>query len=378
LIPGLGLYVHWPYCVRLCPYCDFNVVRDRGREAGKAALVDALVDDLEAQAAVLGPRPLSSIFFGGGTPSLMDPRAIERIVDVAAGLFETEPDLEVTLEANPADAEARRFADMAVAGVNRLSLGLQSLDDSELRLLGRDHDAATGRRAAEMAGLIFPRLSLDLIYALPGQTPDRWADALRAAVDLGAEHLSVYQLTIEPGTAFARAVRRGSLSMLTDDTAADLFDTTQAVLEALGFEAYEISNHARGAASQSRHNLNCWRGGDYIGVGPGAHGRLTLDGARHATLAPRRVADYVELIRQAGSSLAPEPLAGREVALERLLMGLRTLEGVATGELAALDIEPSRLSQFDGLIDIRDDHLIATPRGRAVLDRLILELADGT
>lgn len=375
---GLGLYVHWPYCARICPYCDFNVFRERGRETERAALVEALVGDLEGHAAVLGARRLTSIFFGGGTPSRMDPRAVGRIVDVARRLWAAEPDLEVTLEANPSDADAGRLAELAAAGVNRLSLGLQSLDDGELRLLGRDHDAATGRRAAEVAASIFPRLSLDLIYALPGQTPERWARALEEAVELGAEHLSAYQLTIELGTPFARAVRRGVLLPPKDELAADLFEATQAVLQRLGFEAYEVSNHARGAAARSRHNLNYWRGGDYVGVGPGAHGRLTLAGRRHATLAPRRVSAYVEAIERDGSSLRPEPLTAREVGLERLLMGLRILEGVAISDLAPLNIPFRRMGQLEGLVEVRDDRLVATRRGRPVLDRLIAELADAS
>jgi oxygen-independent coproporphyrinogen-3 oxidase len=378
LTSGLGLYVHWPYCARICPYCDFNVFRDRGREAERAALVEALVGDLEGHAVLLGARRLTSIFFGGGTPSMMDPRAIGRIVDVARRLWAAEPDLEVTLEANPTDIEAGRLADLAVAGVNRLSLGLQSLDDSQLRRLGRDHDAATARRAAEVARSIIPRLSLDLIYALPGQTPEAWVESLEEAVELGAEHLSAYQLTIEPGTPFARAVRRGALVPPADELAADLFDATQAVLEGFGFEAYEVSNHARGVAARSRHNLNYWRGGDYIGVGPGAHGRLTLAGRRHATLAPRSVAGYVEAIRRDGSGLRLEPLAAREVALERLLMGLRILEGVATSDLAPLNIPPRRMGQLEGLVEVHDDRLVATRRGRPVLDRLISELANAS
>ncbi|HEY2177510.1 MAG TPA: radical SAM family heme chaperone HemW [Caulobacteraceae bacterium] len=376
MTPGLGLYIHWPYCARICPYCDFNVVRDRGRDPEKAGLVDAIVDDLESHAALTGERRLTSIFFGGGTPSRMVPSAVGRIIHLAGRLWPVEPHLEVTLEANPADIEPGRLADLAVAGVNRLSLGLQSLDDGELRLLGRDHDAAAGRRAVEVARSIFPHLSLDLIYALPGQTLEHWTEALEEAVELGAEHISAYQLTIEPGTSFARAVRRGTVVPPPEDRAADLFEATQTVLEGFGFEAYEISNHARGAAARSRHNLNYWRGGDYVGVGPGAHGRLTLAGRRYATVAPRSVAGYVDAVRRDGSSLSPEPLAEREVALERLLMGLRTFEGVATSDLAPLHIPPRRMGELEGFVEVSDDRLIVTRRGRPVLDRLIAELAD--
>ena len=374
--PVVGLYVHWPYCARLCPYCDFNVVKDRGREDEAAALADAIVVDLAGQAALLGPRQLTSIFFGGGTPSLMDPRRVARIIDAAVKLWTPERDLEITLEANPTDAETGRFADHAAAGVNRLSLGLQSLDDGDLRFLGRNHDAATARRAADRAVGRFPRVSVDMIYALPSQTPEAWSNGLNAAVSLGAGHISPYQLTIEAGTAFARAVGRGKFAPLADDIAADLFDTTQAVLGSLGFEAYEVSNHARGLAARSRHNLGYWRGEDYVGVGPGAHGRLTMDMTRHATLSPRTVGAYVDAVRRDGRSVAPAPLAAREVALERLLMGLRTLEGVATADLEPLNIPARRISRFRSFAEVRAGRLVATARGRSVLDRVIAELVD--
>jgi putative oxygen-independent coproporphyrinogen III oxidase len=253
--PGaLGVYIHWPYCARICPYCDFNVFKDRAGEE-PAALARAIVGDLEAQAALTGPCALASIFLGGGTPSLMDPAWAGEIIAAAKRLWTPAADLEVTLEANPTDAEAARFAAFADAGVNRLSLGLQSLDDAALKFLGRNHDAATAIRATEAATRAFPRLSIDMIYARPGQTPSAWADELTAAIDLGAEHVSPYQLTIEAGTAFDRAVRRGRFNPPSGDAGADLFDVTQAVLEAAGFEAYEVSNHARGEAARSRHNL---------------------------------------------------------------------------------------------------------------------------
>ncbi|MGI9170572.1 MAG: radical SAM family heme chaperone HemW, partial [Caulobacteraceae bacterium] len=321
----LGLYVHWPYCARLCPYCDFNVVRDRGGE--KSALTAAIVADLAAHAALTGPRVLGSIFFGGGTPSLVDPAAVARIVETARALWTPAPDLEVTLEANPTDAETERFEALARAGVGRLSLGLQSLDDAALKFLGRDHDAAAGRRAAARAARAFPRLSIDLIYARPGQSVAAWEKELRQAIALGAEHLSPYQLTIEPGTAFHRAVSRGAFTPPGPDLAADLYEATQAELEAAGFETYEVSNHARGEGARSRHNLIYWRGGDYVGVGPGAHGRLTVGGERWASVAERGVAAYVKTVRTLGLGGAREPLDARANALERLRMGLRTAEG---------------------------------------------------
>lgn len=380
--PPLGVYVHWPYCARICPYCDFNVFKARAGDAEPAALVDAVVADLEAQAARLGPRALVSVFFGGGTPSLMDPSWVARVVATAARLWPAAPDLEVSLEANPTDAEAGRFAALAAAGVGRLSLGLQSLDDAALRFLGRNHGADEGRRAAETAGKAFPRLSLDLIYARPGQTPDAWAEELRRAVGLGAEHLSPYQLTIEAGTAFDRAVRRRLFAPPGDEVGARLYETTQSVLEAAGFDAYEVSNHARGPAARSRHNLVYWRGGDYVGVGPGAHGRLSLPEGRLATRAAARPADYIRRVAEAGVGFAEtEALDPTAIAEERLLSGLRIDEGVAFAEVAILDLAPDRpdVRRMVDLGLLADDpaRLRPTPAGRRVLDALTAALAGG-
>jgi putative oxygen-independent coproporphyrinogen III oxidase len=378
----LGVYVHWPYCARICPYCDFNVVRDRGDGAAQAGLARAILADLAAQAALFGRRRLVSIFFGGGTPSLMAPDAAARIIEAARTLFDPAPDLEVTLEANPTDAEAGRFAAFAAAGVNRLSLGVQSLDDAALAFLGRNHDAAEARRAAAIAGRVFPRLSLDLIYARPGQSVAAWRAELAEALALGPEHVSPYQLTLEPGTAFDRAVVRGRWAPPGDDLAAGLYEATQDVLGAAGFEAYEVSNHARGAAARSRHNLIYWRGGDYLGVGPGAHGRITgADGARWATLTPARIADYVARVETTGCGLAERTrLTAREAAQERLLMGLRTLEGLARAEVAALAPDPAVIDALAaaGLLAAPGERLIATDAGRRVLDRVVLELANGS
>ena len=375
--PKLGVYVHWPYCARICPYCDFNVFKDRKGEE-PAALARAIVADLEAQAALTGPRELVSVFFGGGTPSLMDPAWAGEIVAAARRLWTPAEDLEVTLEANPTDAEAERFAAFAAAGVNRLSLGLQSLDDAALTFLGRNHDAASAVRAARAAAKAFPRLSVDLIYARPGQTPQAWAEELRAAIGLGAEHVSPYQLTIEAGTAFDHAVRRGVFTPPDAEAGAELFDVTQEVLQAAGFEAYEVSNHARGAAARSRHNLVYWTGEDYVGAGPGAHGRITADGARQATYAAARPADYIARVAETGSGFATrEALGPREVAQERLLSGLRITEGVAREEVAALQIASATVADLIALGLLADDphRLRATPAGRLVLDRLTRELA---
>jgi oxygen-independent coproporphyrinogen-3 oxidase len=372
----LGLYVHWPYCARICPYCDFNVVRDRGQPE-QAALAAAIVADLAGQRALTGPRRLVSIFLGGGTPSLMDPAWAGEIIAAARSLWTPADDLEVTLEANPTDAEAQRFAAFADAGVNRLSLGLQSLDDAALKFLGRDHDAAQGLRAVA-AARVFPRLSLDAIYARPGQTPQAWAEELRLIAALGPEHISPYQLTIETGTAFGRAVQRGVWRAADEIAGEALYETTQSVLEAEGFEAYEVSNHARGAPARSRHNLVYWRGVDYVGAGPGAHGRIVQAGGRLATEAERRPVDYIARVAQTGVGFAePETLDAVQIAEERLLSGLRITDGVAFSELAALGLTPAAVRSFIdfGLVAADPIRLRATAAGRLVLDRLTFELA---
>jgi len=260
LKPPIGVYVHWPFCARICPYCDFNVYRHRGREDQGRALKSAILQDLQAQAAGLENRELVSVFFGGGTPSLMEPDWVAEILLACRRLWPGDAEVEVTLEANPTDAEAARFEAFAAAGVNRLSLGLQALNDQDLQLLGRDHSALEGLRAARLAASIFPHLSIDLIYARPGQTVEAWTRELEAALELGAQHVSPYQLTIEAGTAFERAVGRGRMIPPGEDLATDLYEVTQDILGRAGFEAYEVSNHARSPAHQSRHNLVYWRG----------------------------------------------------------------------------------------------------------------------
>jgi oxygen-independent coproporphyrinogen-3 oxidase len=376
-LPKLGVYIHWPYCARICPYCDFNVFKD-SKGAEPAALARAIVADLEAQAAITGPRELASVFLGGGTPSLMDPAWAGEMIATARRLWTPAADLEITLEANPTDAEAARFAGFSDAGVNRLSLGLQSLDDAALKFLGRNHDAATAIRAARAATQAFRRLSIDLIYARPGQTAAAWGQELRRGLDLGAEHVSPYQLTIEAGTAFDRAVRRGTFTPPDAEAGAELFETTQAVLEAAGFEAYEVSNHARGEAARSRHNLIYWQGHDYVGAGPGAHGRITVGSTREATYALSRPGAYIARVAYAGVGFGErERLSSRESAQERLLSGLRISEGVPLSEVAALDLEPARIADLValGLLVDDPDRLQATPAGRLVLDRLTRELA---
>lgn len=376
--PSLGVYVHWPYCARICPYCDFNVVRARGRTEEEAALVEAMAADMAAQAQRMGPRTLVSIFFGGGTPSLMRPEWVARLIETARRLWPGEGPVEVSLEANPTDAEAARFAAFRDAGVERLSLGVQALDDTSLTFLGRQHDAAETRRAIATAAATFPRLSLDLIYALPGQTEARWIATLLEAEGSGAEHLSPYQLTIEDRTAFGRAHRRGVLKPQPEESAAALYDITQATLEGFGYEAYEVSNHARGEAARARHNLVYWRGEDYVGVGPGAHGRLTgPDGVRYATEAEPNIRRYVDRVSDAGCGFDSAPMSSRDRAEERVLMGLRTLEGVSLGELAALPLQ--RLPELveSGHIRRQGDRICATPAGRLLLDHVTERLIVG-
>jgi oxygen-independent coproporphyrinogen-3 oxidase len=372
----LAVYLHWPYCARICPYCDFNVYRDRGRAEEQARLVEAMLADLSAQAEQVGPRRLASIFFGGGTPSLMDPGDTGRLIEAARRLFPTDDAVEITLEANPTDAETARYRAFAAAGINRLSLGVQSLDDTALRFLGRDHSAAEARRAIEAAQATFGRVSIDLIYARPDQTAEAWRTELEAAITLGPEHISPYQLTIEAGTAFGKAHGRGTLVPPDEDAQEDLFDLTQTVLTEAGFDAYEVSNHALGAAAQSAHNLNVWRGVDYLGIGPGAHGRLTLAGARTATAAHRRVPDYIVAVQTTGTGWAEtETLSRIDAAEERLMLGLRTTEGVALSALTPLELS-ARIADLtgDGFVTVEQGRLAATPRGRKVLDAVVRAL----
>jgi putative oxygen-independent coproporphyrinogen III oxidase len=379
LAPPLAVYVHWPYCARICPYCDFNVARARGGDE-PARLGRAIVRDLAGQATEIGPRRLNSIFFGGGTPSLMTPDQVGEIVAAARVLWPGDAEVEITLEANPTDAEAGRFAGFAEAGVNRLSLGVQSLDDAALGFLGRNHDAAQARRAVSTALAAFEQVSIDLIYARPGQSVGDWAGELAQAIALGPTHISPYQLTIEPGTAFAHAVERGAMPTVDEDAAYALYETTQDRLSEAGFEAYEVSNHAHGAPARSRHNLAYWRGWDYLGVGPGAHGRLTCDSGRVATATARRAGDYIARVETTGAGVVERTgLSPREAATERLLMGLRTDEGVAWAELASLELGPSHPVVADlaagGWLAVGAERFAVTAKGRRVLDHITGELA---
>ena len=378
--PGdsVAVYVHWPYCARICPYCDFNVARDRGRTEEQAALVQAILADLDAQAALVGPRRLASIFFGGGTPSLMAPAAVARVIEAVRARFPCDQPIEITLEANPTDAESAHFSALSSAGINRLSLGVQSLDDAALRFLGRNHDAAEARRAIALAASAFERLSIDLIYARPGQTVADWTGELTTAVALGFEHVSPYQLTLAPTTAFGRAFARGLLVPPDEDLAADLYETTQTVLGAAGFDAYEVSNHARGPAARSAHNLHVWRGGDYLGLGPGAHGRLTLDGVRTATVARPGITDYIAGVAVGAPWSESEALDATGAAEERVLLGLRTDEGVGRAVLETLGLTPDSAPLADliadGFLILADSRVVATVRGRPVLDAVLKSL----
>ncbi|WKL58502.1 radical SAM family heme chaperone HemW [Asticcacaulis sp. ZE23SCel15] len=393
----VALYVHWPYCSRICPYCDFNVTRDRGQTARQTALFEAILTDLKTHADILGPRRLVSIFFGGGTPSLMKTEWVAEIVATARALFPPDGDIEVSLEANPTDAEIARYEAFRGAGVNRLSLGVQSLNDQALKFLGRNHSAREALIGLETARAVFGRVSIDLIYALPDQTLSDWADELTLAAQLGIEHISPYQLSLEPGTAFGRAARRGTLKILPPDMGEAFYNKTQSVLEALGFEAYEVSNHAKGQAAQSAHNRAIWEGVDYIGIGPGAHGRLTLptdgengqprpnkdaahgrvtiDGVRHATVALSDLLTYTAQVQMTGTGVAREALTAEDADEEALMLGLRLRDGVDLERFKTLDIRARAMRLItDRFLNIENNRLSATPKGRVVLDRLIYEL----
>ena len=329
---SLALYIHWPFCLAKCPYCDFNShVRDRIPQARFAA---ALRSELAHEAARLGPREVRSIFFGGGTPSLMEPATTAALIEDAARLFTLAPDCEITLEANPTSVEAGRLAAFREAGVNRVSLGVQSLSETDLRLLGRQHSASQAVAALEMARKLFPRVTFDLIYARPGQTPAAWRAELRAALELASDHLSLYQLTIEPGTGFEALHRSGALVLPDDDTGAALYQATAEEAARFGMAAYEISNYARPGA-ESRHNLAYWRYTDYAGIGPGAHGRISLAGELLATRRHRAPEVWAERVEANGHGTTHEDaLTPIERAREMLLMGLRLSEGIDEAKFA--------------------------------------------
>lgn len=373
----LGLYVHWPYCARICPYCDFNVYK--AAHAQPEALLAAMLDDLTHWRERQGPRTIHSVHFGGGTPSLMEPAAIAAILERADALFGLEPGCEIGLEANPMEHE--RFPGIAAAGVERMSLGVQALDDASLKRLGRDHDARTGLQALESAQTLFSRVSLDLIYARENQTPDDWRTELETALGFGTGHMSLYQLTIEPGTAFERKLKRGALTPPSDDAAADMYALTQSVCAQAGLPSYEISNHARSRSDQSVHNRLYWEGEDWIGIGPGAHSRTGAfnAGGREGAAAQLRPDAYIKGV-VTGDGHERERLDAEAELTERLLMGIRlTQEGLDIDRLCALtglSPDPKGLKRMidQRLIRQTASQLMLTDHGRAFADHVAAAL----
>jgi len=376
---GFGVYVHWPYCAAKCPYCDFNShVRERINER---RWVDGILAELSAIAELQGDvRPLvGSIFFGGGTPSLMSGDAVASVLDRIAAHWRIEPNAEITLEANPNSVEQARFRDYRAAGVNRVSIGVQAFDAEALKALGRLHDVDEAKAAIRLAAEIFPRASFDLIYARPGQSLADWKQELTHALAFGTSHLSLYQLTIEPGTAYATLARQGKLHLPDEDLAVDLYQLTQDICGGAGLPAYEVSNHAR-PGEESRHNLIYWRYGDYAGVGPGAHGRLTLSGRRVATEAERLPERWLAAVEKSGTSLTLTNVAPPDAAREHLLMELRLAEGLDLASYRArwgIGLPAERVAALceAGLILVTDDRLRVTARGRFVLNAVIAHLA---
>jgi len=377
----LALYIHWPFCLSKCPYCDFN---SHVRETVDAARWKAaLLADLDATAAETPDREIASVFFGGGTPSLMPPDIAAALLARIAARWTLAEDVEITLEANPTSVETRRLADFRAAGVNRVSLGVQALDDAALAFLGREHDAAEALAAVATAARLFHRFSFDLIYGRPGQDAAAWADELTRALGHAGGHLSAYQLTLEPGTPFHALWRRGRLKPVGEDLAAALYETTQAVLAGAGMPAYEVSNHAA-PGQECRHNLIYWRGGDYVGIGPGAHGRLTIAGTRTALRRARAPEDWLRRVEQTGHGVdAREPLTTAERLDETLLMGLRLAEGIPESRLidacgkgfdAAFDAARLEALIAGGFLTRDGARLRATPAGRARLDSVIAHL----
>lgn len=374
---ALALYIHWPFCLAKCPYCDFNShVRER---TDMAAWEAALLADMRHEARLTSGRPLSSIFFGGGTPSLMPPVLVERLLREAEALWGFAPGIEITLEANPSSVEAANFASLSHAGINRVSLGLQALDDKTLKFLGRLHDVSESLAALELAQANFGRVSIDLIYARPDHTPELWKAELKRALGFGTGHLSLYQLTIEPGTRFATLVREGKLTPLDDDAAADLFTLTRELTAAAGLPAYETSNHAR-FGEESRHNLTYWRYQDYVGIGPGAHGRRL--GA--ATVRHKKPENFLRAVGEQSHGIAEErALAPADQAMEAVLMGLRLTDGIAPDALAARFgyaandlIDPAKRDFYLRLGHLvqEGDRLRVTEQGAPLLEALLAEL----
>ena len=376
---GFGVYVHWPFCASKCPYCDFN---SHVRAAiDETRFRDAFITEIAHWAALTRGRTVTSIFFGGGTPSLMQAETVAAVIDAIGAQWPIAREAEITLEANPSSVEAERFAGYRAAGINRVSLGVQSFDDQQLRTLGRLHSADEARRAIAVAASTFARFTLDLIYARPGQTPEAWRQELAAALALGSSHLSLYQLTIEPETPFAELHKRGRIVLPDPDAAHALYEITQEMTSAAGLSAYEISNHAR-TGEESRHNLLYWRYGEYVGIGPGAHGRVICAGTRTATATERNPERWAGLVESTGCGAVEQtPLDAREQVDEALLMGLRLSEGLDLQRLADLGgLMPSsaRIDELVGLglVERVGNHRVrAAPAGRFVLNELVRQLS---
>ncbi|MCI4678568.1 radical SAM family heme chaperone HemW [Rhodoblastus acidophilus] len=379
--PGFGVYVHWPFCLSKCPYCDFNShVRRGGIEEDR--YLAAIRIELKHRAALTQGRQVRSIFFGGGTPSLMQPETVAAIIETIGALWKLDPKAEITLEANPTSVEAGRFLGYRQAGVNRVSLGVQALNDADLKSLGRMHSADEAMRALDIAARTFDRTSFDLIYARPGQTPKAWAGELKEALARAPEHLSLYQLTIEPDTMFEQLYRAGRLKIPKADVARDLWDVTQELTEMAGLPAYEISNHAR-PGSESRHNLIYWRYGEYVGVGPGAHGRIVAaKGGRRAHATEPHPEMWLTVVETEGSGLIEDEALSREAqGDEFLLMGLRLTEGIDPARFQALTgkrFEASRVADLiaNNMVEYtRQGRIRVTSEGFPVLDAVVADLA---
>jgi putative oxygen-independent coproporphyrinogen III oxidase len=372
---GFGLYVHWPYCTRICPYCDFNVYATKDRDSGP--LVESIAGDIAAHRPRLPQHgALDTVYFGGGTPALLRPDQLGTVLLAASETFGIKRGAEITLEANPNDVLRADLAGLQRAGVTRLSIGVQSLRDSALAFLGRDHDAASAAEAVKRALKVFPSVSIDLIYARPGQSPASWEAELGDALALGAPHLSLYELTFEQRTPFGLAAQRGDIAPMGDDAQADLYEMTQAITAAAGMPAYEVSNHAASADHQSRHNLIYWRGGDWIGVGPGAHGRLSVGGGRYASEAERRPEAYMANVQALqngwGDAARLEQL---EIAREILAMGLRAAEGVDLRRVEVVSgqqVPRDKIAVFaeKGWAEMVGAELRLTPSGRLLADAI--------
>ncbi|MDQ0325328.1 oxygen-independent coproporphyrinogen-3 oxidase [Rhodopseudomonas julia] len=375
-----GIYLHWPFCAAKCPYCDFNS-HVRHQKVDQAAFVSAFRRELGFFAERTRGRRVTSIFFGGGTPSLMEPATVAALLDAVAANWTVAENAEITLEANPSSVEAERFRGYRKEGVNRVSLGVQALDDASLKALGRLHNRAEALAAVELAREIFPRLSFDLIYARSNQSLEDWRRELGEAIGFAADHLSLYQLTIEPGTPFAALHQAGKLTLPDPDASADFYELTQEMAIAAGLPAYEISNHARPGA-ESRHNLTYWRYGEWVGVGPGAHGRIRGEGGRFATVTEAHPETWCRRVEEAGHGLIEDRLLSlEEEADELLVMGLRLVEGIDLARYQALAGRPLQESRIQDLVEHGmmqlepDGRLRATPAGLVVLDAVVADLA---